>query len=156
MIPALTNTELEAILRYDTVLNFGGVFAIDQIPFWVDEYPKGIIFNVDEKNEPGSHWISIYFDSNKECQYFCPLATEPFGSVLDFVIRNSHNACYNKTLIQNPLSAVCGYYCIYHLVHAARHYKLPEVVNHFANDNSKSNDEKVFNFVNSWVMELSS
>ena len=151
MMPALTNVQLEDILRYDPVLSFGGVLPYDHIPHRVGSYPCGFIFNTDDSDNPGMHWISLYFDKKQDCQYFCPLGTEPYGLLFDFAERNSRRTYYNQTTLQHPLSSLCGYYCVYHLMHATRGYTLYDVVSQFSQHKWASNDQKVFDFIHGWV-----
>lgn len=153
MIPALTNKQLEDILCRVPALAFCGVFPYDQIPRRVQRYPCSFVVNTDDSKKPGEHWISLYFDDESECQYFCPLGTEPYGALFDFVTKNSHRAYYNQTILQHPLSNLCGYYCVYHLAHASKGYRLPDVVNQFSAGNWRKNDQKVFKFVNTWIGE---
>ena len=141
MIPPLTNIQLAALLPDAVILSY------DQIPTRVECLPASYIFNTDKSDEAGTHWISIFFDGERRCQYFCPLATEPYGDFYDFVEKNSREAFYNKTTVQAPLSSLCGYYCVYHLAHAARGYSLTDVVNRFSPTDWPKNEKKVLDFV---------
>ena len=141
MIPPLTNIQLAALLPDVMILSY------DQIPTRVERLPASYIFNTDKSDEAGTHWISIFFDGERRCQYFCPLATEPYGDFYDFVEKNSREAFYNKTTVQAPLSSLCGYYCVYHLAHAARGYSLSDVVCRFSPIDWQKNDRKVLDFV---------
>ena len=141
MIPPLTNIQLAALLPNAMILSY------DQIPTRVECLPASYIFNTDKSDEAGTHWISIFFDGERRCQYFCPLATEPYGDFYDFVEKNSREAFYNKTTVQAPLSSLCGYYCVYHLAHAARGYSLTDVVNRFSPTDWSKNEKKVLDFV---------
>ena len=141
MIPPLTNIQLAALLPNAVILSY------DQIPTRVECLPASYIFNTDKSDEAGTHWISIFFDGERRCQYFCPLATEPYGDFYDFVEKNSREAFYNKTTVQAPLSSLCGYYCVYHLAHAARGYSLTDVVNRFSPTDWQKNEKKVLDFV---------
>ena len=152
--PPLTNIQLESILKCDPILKFYGVKAYDQIPSYVLSYPCGYVFNTDKSNRPGSHWVSVYFDKKKDCQYFCPLGVEPYGMLYDFVLANSRTATYNKRTLQHPLSNACGYYTVYHLIHASRGKGLAVITGSFG-PQLKLNDEKVFDFVHSWVERCS-
>jgi len=59
--------------------NFGGVFAIDQI----DQIPLkkkiGVILNLDPISKPGSHWVGLYIDGEKDMsvEYYDSYAEEP-------------------------------------------------------------------------------
>ena len=141
MIPPLTNIQLAALLPDAVIL------AYDRIPTRVERLPASYIFNTDKSDEAGTHWISVYFDAAGRCQYFCPLATEPYGALYDFVAKNSRETYYNKTTVQDPRSALCGYYCVYHLAHAALGYSLSDDVGRLSPNDWPKNDRKVLDFV---------
>ena len=97
---ALTTEELETILRLDPVLDFCGVTAYDRIPTRVYRYPCGFVANTDPSDKKGEHWISLYFNEQRECQYLCALGTEPYGKLHAFATANSHVVFYNKRTLQ--------------------------------------------------------
>ena len=128
---ALTTEDLETILNLDPILEFAGVKAYDKIPSKVSSYPCGFVINTDPSHKKGEHWISIYFDGERRCQYFCSFGTSPFGQTFDFVKANSNSVCYNKKTIQSFFSSFCGYYAAYHLLLACRGYSLLDVIKTF-------------------------
>ena len=144
---ALNTVELEALLGNDPQLKFGGVKAYDQIPSAVTLRPCGFVFNTDPISKPGTHWISIYFDRQGSCQYFCSQGTAPFGKLRKFVEDNSHVIFFNKYSLQSLNSPYCGYYSVYHLLHASRGHSLHRIVNGFVPYPSLSNDKVVRSFV---------
>ena len=151
MIPALTSRQLEDILSRDRALSFCGVFPYDRIPQRVQRYPCSFVVNTDDSKKPGEHWISLYFDGKRECQYFCPLGTEPYGRLFDFAKHNSDETYFNRTTLQHPLSSACGYYCVYHLVHASRGFALDDIVNEFSSHALRKNDIRAFDFVSGYT-----
>jgi len=59
----------------------------------------GIVFNLDDHNQPGSHWVSMYFDFNQYCiYYFDSCGLRPERRVIKFIKRI---AKHMKTI--NPL-----------------------------------------------------
>ena len=143
----LTTTDIEILLNQDPVLRFGGVKAYNEIPAKVESYPQGYVINTDPSHKKGSHWISIYFDREMKCQYFCSFGTVPFGKTYDFVKANSCSVTYNKYTIQSLFSSVCGYYSVYHLLLAARGRSLEDIVKNFDLQDPLKNDNKVLEFV---------
>ena len=150
---ALNTATLEYVLQDDPLLVFGGVFAYDRIPNCVTKYPCGYVFNTDRSDEPGEHWVSVYFGEDRKGEYFCPLGTEPYGALYEFMKKNSIKTVYNKTMIQFPLSSLCGYYCVYHLKRAARGYSITRTLNDFRYRDKRKNDAKVFAWVRREVLK---
>jgi hypothetical protein len=111
-------------MKGDTILknlkntkNFIGVFARDQLPTKV-EYPMGLIANTDSITEPGTHWISIYIDSNGIGEYFDPFGINPqYFEFEKFLYNNCPNGYfYNRITLQCLDCVTCGEYCEAYLI----------------------------------------
>ena len=144
---ALRTEDLEAILSDDPRLNFAGVMAYDELPEIIEDYPTGLVFNTDSSKQSGEHWISIYFDRNKNAQYMCSFGTQPYGRLVTLLERNSYQTKYNTTQLQSILSDVCGYYSAYHLLTAARGYNLQEIIDTFDIKRPLKNDQLVREYI---------
>lgn len=81
-----------------------------------------VIFNLDEHDQPGSHWVSLFADLNKGQVYFSDsYATQPEKRIRDFMKRikeyleskdiKKPDVRYNKTQHQRGNSE-CGVYSI--------------------------------------------
>ena len=46
-----------------------GVFPRDKLPV-VNTYPSGMIANTDPHDQPGTHWVAMYFISPWETEFF--------------------------------------------------------------------------------------
>ena len=68
----MNSTTIEKILKSDrrTKNVFGGVYASDKLPEKVDRYPKAFVANVDTSDKPGSHWISFWFESPEQSEFW--------------------------------------------------------------------------------------
>ena len=69
---ALTTRQLDYLAKQDPYLQpiFRGVLASDQLPEKKDIQPRSAyIVNVDSRDQPGSHWISIFVEEDR-CQVF--------------------------------------------------------------------------------------
>lgn len=152
---ALTTEELETILRLDPVLDFCGVTAYDRIPTRVYRYPCGFVANTDPSDKKGEHWISLYFNEQRECQYLCALGTEPYGKLRAFATANSHVVFYNKRTLQNVVGPMCGYYSAYHLLQASRGKTLEQIINAFDEADPVKNDDKVQSYLHQYVNRFS-
>ena len=58
----INNHQIEALLRSHprTRRIFKGVFAADNVPVSSGDEAACYVVNLDDSDEPGSHWISIY------------------------------------------------------------------------------------------------
>ena len=88
----------------------------------------GGVFNLDEHDEPGSHWVAFYIDSvNKKFNYF----DSEGGRCPDRIKKLYHNLCKspeNKYLTYDSnykvkhqyTNSECGIYCIYFIIDMIR------------------------------------
>jgi hypothetical protein len=86
----------------------------------------GIVFNLDEHNKSGSHWIAMYLDlSRRDLGYWDSYAYQPPQEVKDFIERVQNQArkywkCqfreYINTTRHQYKNSECGMYCINFIV----------------------------------------
>lgn len=62
------STDLERYGKKRFGVHFKGVYASDRIPS-LNTLQKFAIINADKSNEPGSHWIAIAHDPDKDITY---------------------------------------------------------------------------------------
>jgi hypothetical protein len=80
---------------------FGGVFANDALR---PQPNKGYILNLQDSDEPGSHWVALYNGYYMD-SYGCPPTQEIAPYVKD----------WNRNDYQGFSSEACGYFAIYAL-----------------------------------------
>lgn len=103
---------------------FGGVFPSDMLPVKRGNY-KSWIINMQKRNQPGNHWISLFFDTDNNCHYFDSYGFKPkIPSIIKFIRQNSKRLYYNKHVYQGPYSTACGYFCLYFLYRVNRNQSL--------------------------------
>lgn len=117
----LSNFDIEKHMdRYD---NFYGVYAKDMlykvIPLIQPGSRGGVIMNLDDNGEPGSHWVSIYWDANKDysIEYFDSFGREPPKETLEDITKiikklkpNKHMKLkINRIENQDKSSVSCGF-----------------------------------------------
>lgn len=74
---------------------------------------RAYIINTDTSEEPGEHWVALYF-RNDQAIYFDSYGQSPDENyVLPFIQRNARSWIENTKMLQSPWSRVCGMYCIY-------------------------------------------
>ena len=74
------------------------------------------IINMDDHDEPGSHWVAVFDDGNTEYMdsYGQPPLDERCQTFLGL------NYSYNTLPLQQQFSNACGFYCIYFILQRAR------------------------------------
>lgn len=128
---------------------FQGVFASDQLPYRVADYPSAYIANVDPSELPGSHWVAMYFNEEGKAEFWDSYGQAPelySKHFTDFLDRNSYYMIRNRTVLQSLDSSVCGEYCIYYLIHRCRGFSMQTIVNRFSKK-KRLNDSIVYEFV---------
>lgn len=117
----LDNFQIEKHMdRYE---NFFGVYAKDMlykvIPLIQPESSGGLIMNLDNNNQSGSHWVAIYWDANKDysIEYFDSFGRDPPKETLQDITKiikklkpKKHMKLkINRMENQNKKSVSCGY-----------------------------------------------
>ncbi len=119
---------------------FLGVFPRDKVPR-ITKYPSSLIVNTDKQGERGEHWLAIYVDKYKNCEFFDSFGLSEKDYGFDGYIRTfSRNYTSNKLQMQDISSNACGYYCIYFILFKSRGLSLNEIQNLFSRDNFNFND----------------
>ena len=68
-------SQIESILKIEnsTKSGFQGVFPIDLLP---SRQKGSYVINLDEHDQPGSHWVAVYDDGDK-VEYFDSFGVRP-------------------------------------------------------------------------------
>lgn len=108
----MNNLEIDYMMQKHPLLRnvFAGVFAIDTLPAVPRKIrPAAYIVNTDKSYQSGEHWICVYFPISSSAEYF-----DSFGMEANLIFEQFMGGVYRKheTFLQNPLSTVCGQYCI--------------------------------------------
>ncbi len=97
-IAKLMNIKLNAVLMKDQATN---------------KMPNGYyIFNLENSNQGGSHWVGLVKKSKKAYYYCDPYGIPPPQTMLDLLQCNESHLFYNDTQIQHIDSILCGYFCL--------------------------------------------
>lgn len=124
------------------------MFASDQLPCRISEYPACFIVNVDPAYESGSHWLACYLSSLHHLEFFDSYGREPShfeGPIWEYVKRFRY-VDYNTSTLQSNISAVCGQYCIFYLYSKCRGYSLNDILLSLVS-HPLYNDRNVYEFV---------
>lgn len=140
----MNTLQIEQILSEDEFVSplFRGVFARDRLPkFECGAY----VVNTDAAKKPGQHWVAV-FATRRTVEFFDSYGRKPSAGMIRWW--KGRDWISNPIRLQSPLSAVCGQYCIYFLVHRARGIDLNTMLLDFGK-NLDENDRVVYEFVNS-------
>lgn len=84
----------------------------------------GIVVNLSNSSEPGSHWTGLYINNNKNSQsgafgaFFDSYGFSPRSFYIeDFIKQNCSNCSYNQRQLQQLTSKVCGMYAACFVMH---------------------------------------
>lgn len=129
---------------------FGGVFPCDHLPTDVKKVPASFIVNTDPSWKPGTHWLAIYIDENRNVEFFDSYGrpAQMYTSVFKFIKHMAPGFRANSRQLQGTLSSTCGQFCLYFLVWRNRGVSFSEIMNSFSM-RLDSNDILVTTFVNS-------
>jgi hypothetical protein len=122
---------------------FKYVVARDRLPKHII-YPSAYVINTHKSDQPGEHWLALYYDSNGFCTFFDSFARSPqeFG-LENFIDRTSSGWTYSQTRVQDFLTSTCGHYCVYFILLMSRGLKLNDILTLFDDKNFLVNDFKI-------------
>ena len=129
--------------------SFRGVFPRDLLFKHGKVLPNknnSYVCNTACKESPGEHWIAIYIDDEGKGEYFDSYGLYPNDTFACFLQNNCHS--WDRTIIplQNPLTTVCGQYCIFWLYSKGLGFTTPCIIESLKN--SYNSDTCVLEFVN--------
>ena len=86
----------------------GEVCAKDLLSDRKPIHTKAYIVNTDLSDDPGEHWVAVYFRDNRVI-YFDSYGMSPDKDyILPFIKRNSSGWIQNTEMLQDPWSKTCG------------------------------------------------
>ena len=137
---------------------FAGVCAHDQLQQYIgrnlqQRHKIGIIYNLDPRHLPGSHWVAIYLDfTTDSAEYFdsMGLAPDPACHRLLQDICPRHSVRYNNIKLQDD-TLVCGKFCITFLKYRCRGHSFNNCVRLL---DFKDNDRAVYDLIKTWIPNL--
>ena len=142
MYRPLTTNDIYKNLNKDfySKKSFIGVFARDKLPE-VKNYPTSFILNTQPTYKPGEHWLAVYFNKDRLCEFFDSFVFPPSIYGLDKYLKSkSSDFVSNTQQIQDNDSASCGYYTIFFILLKNRNFSLDEIISFFSKNNFKLND----------------
>lgn len=138
----LTTSDLNAFVAQDSLLHphYQGTFPKD----WFIEhvfhdtsatFPKAYIFNTDDSQDPGTHWISVYRPEEGQVEVFDSYGLPPrhwgWGLLKMLAFMGWKTQQRQEQPLQYQYSTLCGVYCLYMLHHRVRGWTFQQVVDTF-------------------------
>ncbi|CAK1547556.1 unnamed protein product [Leptosia nina] len=144
----------DCLSKINPVLH-NNVFAANRLPIHM-ELPIYLISNLDPDTQPGSHWVAIHVDKSRHGEYFDSFGRAPSGSHRLFLNRNCTMWNYNKRVLQDDWSSVCGEYCLFYIFFKVHGKSLDDYIMFFDEHNREWNDIQVKVGVFENIMKLNS
>lgn len=132
---------------------FLGVFPRDLLPdrSKIISFPSCLVFNADDSNAPGSHWLALYYPNSSSTEFFDSYALPPsLYNIPSSALTPISKLEQNQNQIQSENSNVCGQYCIYYLSYRALGFPLPLITSNFSCCAFEFNDNLVATYVHSF------
>ena len=145
----MNTKQLQYILKTCSLVPFSGIFPSDKLPVKKINFPAALLANTDPQSKPGKHWVAFYIDHDGFGEYFDSYGRPPHVQQFSkFLNKNCDDWLHNTQQIQGPLSAVCGQYCLYFLLHRAHDIPLKTILGAFDRKNLVENDQLVTEYIN--------
>jgi len=118
----MRENKIELKIKQDLIISqhFLGAFAFDELPINLS-YPSSFIINTKPRINEGEHWLALFYDKNKVCYFFDSYGFSPnYHRLTNYIRTTSAKFNYNKNVLQEMGSTVCGEYCIMFLYYISR------------------------------------
>tara|TARA_B110001454_G_C12709156_1_gene429946 strand:+ start:1433 stop:2239 length:807 start_codon:yes stop_codon:yes gene_type:complete len=113
----------------------------------------GVIFNLDEHHQSGSHWVALIIDlGQKSVYYYDSNGNEPNKNILHFIneILHKMKLFYNKkinykinTKVHQKTNTECGMFSMMFLINYLKYNNFNKVINLNPNDKEMTNLRRV-------------
>lgn len=145
--------QINGILRKNTSTRkyYMGCYPSDKIPN-IKKYPSSIVVNMDNSNEPGSHWVALFVPHKEHAYYFDSFGLKPSNkNIVDYLKRFTH-ITRQKFVIQSIASNVCGIYVVFFIYLCSRGYTMRKINTMLSR--IKNRDLFVVKYVNKYINKL--
>ena len=98
-------------------------------------FPKAYIFNTDNSQSPGTHWISVYRPEEGKVEFFDSYGRHPRHWGVDLMQMLAYMGWQSQQSQHRPLqcqySTLCGVYCLYMLHSRVRGWSFQHIIDSF-------------------------
>lgn len=139
--------QINAILRKNdsTKKYYVGCYPADKIPS-IKNYPSSFVVNMDNSNEPGSHWVAMFLPNKEHVYYFDSFGLIPQNANISKYLKHFKHVTRQTFVIQSLTSNVCGVYVVFFIYLCSIGYTMKKINKLLAN--IKDRDLFVIKFVN--------
>lgn len=139
---------------YSNCINIKHLFFLDKL-YNAKKYKLGLVINLDELKNGGTHWVSLYIDMLKKYIYFFDsVGSKPNDTIVDFIVRcveycnknlniENFDVQYNKNVHQKKGSE-CGIYAVNFILRLLRGDVLNKITNNITSDDKIYKCRKVY------------
>ena len=111
----LSSIDLNKLVKELGIKKFRGVFSRDNLPKRIRKDECGTI-NLDDFSGPGTHCVCWRNMDEDVCEYFDSFGLSIPFEVEKYLIKSGKNLFHSPDEIQERLSVLCGYWCLYYLI----------------------------------------
>lgn len=115
------------------------VVSIDTLPSNF-KLPLYLVVNLDKISQPGSHWVSVFINSNKQGIFLDSFGQPPPSAIESFLQKRTVSYEYSNVQLQAFDSKSCGLFSAVALVHFHRNKTLKQFLSNFAPYNTLLNE----------------
>ena len=110
---------------------------------------ESLIINLEDYVDGnGTHWVAVFNSPhNYDIQYFDSFGLFPPDIVISsYLNRANKGIVYNSSMIQGINSIMCGYYCLYFIMHRYKGRPMNEILLDFTQHPSVFNEWLISHF----------
>src|SRR6267154_3993004 len=123
---------IDKVLRKNCAI-YRGIYACDRLPNVVIR-PSVIVVNTDPADQPGQHWICMFFDKNGHGEFFDSFGISPQRIFERYMDSRCTVWTFNNKQMQSLVSRFCGHYCIWYCMMKFRKASLNELIHTMSKD----------------------
>ena len=140
----LSSIDLNKLIKEVNIKKFRGVFSRDNLPKRIRKEECGIT-NLDDFSGPGTHWVCWRNIDENVCEYFDSFGLSIPFEVKEYLMKSGKTLFYSPDEIQERLSVLCGYWCLYYLIERQNGKEIFEVLHN--SEFSPNNQMVNYNFL---------
>lgn len=139
----LSNIEIRDFFKVNKFPN-SGVYMRDEKNNIYNGKDNYIIFNLDDEQNQGTHWVALYISvSDKRLYYFDPYGIAPPDEIVKQSKKNKYRLFYTTNRIQPDKSILCGYYAVAFLYYMFKGNTVYNFLYGFKMDGETENDKLI-------------
>jgi len=107
---------------------FLGVYASDNLPINIKNYPCSLVCNTDKQGKPGKHWQAMFLLNKDTIEFFDSFGNPPKDDIKNFV-ENYPNIFINKQPLQSLIETSCGPHVLYFIIKRSMGNSFKSIIN---------------------------